>query len=102
MVVAAGAGTVVMARFRIITGLTVVIEHLPAVYSLYYHLSRLNVAVGERVEPGTALGTVGSTGLATGPHLHWEVRAAGVAVDPDVLVTTPLVDMPDDFVTLFP
>ena len=83
VVVAAGAGTVVMARFRIITGLTVVIEHLPAVYSLYYHLSRLNVTLGERIELGTALGAVGSTGLATGPHLHWEVRAAGVAVDPD-------------------
>ena len=102
VVVAAGAGTVVMARFRIVTGLTVVIEHLPGVYSLYYHLSRLNVAVGERVEPGMALGAVGSTGLATGPHLHWEVRAGGVAVDPDVLVTTPLVDIPDDLVTLFP
>ena len=102
VVVAAGAGTVVMARYRIITGLTVVVEHLPAVYSLYYHLSRLNVALGDRVEPGTALGAVGSTGLATGPHLHWEVRAAGVAVDPDVLVTTPLVDIPDDLGTLFP
>jgi murein DD-endopeptidase MepM/ murein hydrolase activator NlpD len=102
VIVAAGAGTVVMARFRIVTGLTVVIEHQPAVYSLYYHLSRLNVAVGERVASGTALGAVGSTGLATGPHLHWEVRAAGVAVDPDVLVTTPLVDIPDDLGTLFP
>ena len=79
-----------------------VIEHLPAVYSLYYHLARLNVALGERVGPGTALGALGSTGLATGPHLHWEVRAAGVAVDPDVLVTTPLVDIPDDLGTLFP
>ena len=102
VVVAAGAGTVVMARFRIITGLTVVIEHLPGVYSLYYHLARLNVAAGERVAAGTAVGAVGSTGLATGPHLHWEVRAAGVAVDPDVLVTTPLVDIPDDMGTLFP
>ena len=102
VVVAAGAGTVVMARFRIVTGHTVVIEHLPAVYSLYYHLSRLNVAAGDRVRPGEALGAVGSTGLATGPHLHWEVRAAGVAVDPDVLVTTPLVDIPDNLGTLFP
>ena len=102
VVVAAGAGTVVMARFRIVTGFTVVIEHLPAVYSLYYHLSRLAVAAGERIEPGAALGTVGSTGLATGPHLHWEVRTAGVAVDPDVFITTPLVDIPDDLVTLFP
>lgn len=102
VVVAAGAGTVVMAQFRIITGFTVVVEHLSGVYSLYYHLARLDVAAGERVAAGTAVGTVGSTGLATGPHLHWEVRAAGVAVDPDVLVTTPLVDIPDDLVTLFP
>ena len=91
-----------MAQFRIITGFTVVVEHLSGVYSLYYHLARLDVAAGERVAAGTAVGTVGSTGLATGPHLHWEVRAAGVAVDPDVLVTTPLVDIPDDLVTLFP
>ena len=102
VVVAAGAGMVVMAQFRIITGLTVVIEHLPGVYSLYYHLSRLNVAAGEPIAAGAALGAVGSTGLSTGPHLHWEVRAAGVAVDPDVLVTTPLVDIPDELVTLFP
>ena len=59
------AGTVVMAQFRIITGFTVVVEHLSGVYSLYYHLARLDVAAGERVAAGTAVGTVGSTGLAT-------------------------------------
>ena len=49
---------------------------------------------GRYVAAGETIGAVGSTGLATGPHLHWEVRAAGVAVDPDTLVTGPLVDLP--------
>lgn len=96
VVAAAGGGKVAMARERIVTGFTVVIEHLPGVYSLYYHLDGLSVREGQRVFAGDPIGTVGSTGLATGPHLHWEVRAAGVAVDPDLLVAAPLVDLPDD------
>ena len=92
VVTAAGSGTVVMARARIVTGLSVVIEHLPGVYSLYYHLARIVVREGQRVSAGAALGTVGSTGLATGPHLHWEVRAGGVAIDPDAVVAAALVD----------
>ena len=96
VVAAAGGGTVAMARERIVTGFTVVIEHLPGVYSLYYHLDGLAVQEGQRVFAGDPIGTVGSTGLSTGPHLHWEVRAAGVAVDPDLLVTAPLVDLPGD------
>ncbi len=95
VVAAAGGGTVAMARERIVTGFTVVIEHLPGVYSLYYHLDDLAVREGQRVFAGDPIGTVGSTGLATGPHLHWEVRAASVAVDPDLLVAAPLVDLPD-------
>ncbi len=93
-VAAAGGGTVVMARGRMVTGLTVVVEHLPGVYSLYYHLQSLAVQEGRYVAAGETIGAVGSTGLATGPHLHWEVRAAGVAVDPDILMTAPLVDLP--------
>lgn len=92
-VAAAGGGTVVMARDRMVTGLTVVVEHLPGVYSLYYHLESVAVQEGRYVAAGETIGAVGSTGLATGPHLHWEVRAAGVAVDPDTLVTAPLVDL---------
>lgn len=92
-VAAAGGGTVVMARDRMVTGLTVVVEHLPGVYSLYYHLESMAVREGGYVAAGQTIGAVGSTGLATGPHLHWEVRAAGVAVDPDTLVTGPLVDL---------
>ena len=84
-----------MASERIITGFTVVIEHLPGLYSLYYHLDSLSVREGQRVSQGDRIGTVGSTGLATGPHLHWEVRSAGVAVDPDLLVKRPLIDLPN-------
>ena len=99
-VVASGSGTVMMARARIVTGLSVVIEHLPGVYSLYYHLARILVREGQRVAAGAVLGTVGSTGLATGPHLHWELRAGGVAVDPDTVVDVPLVDTVGDRVII--
>ena len=99
-VVASGSGTVMMARARIVTGLSVVIEHLPGVYSLYYHLARILVREGQHVAAGTVLGTVGSTGLATGPHLHWELRAGGVAVDPDTVVDVPLVDTVGDRVII--
>ncbi|MCX7028878.1 MAG: M23 family metallopeptidase [Spirochaetes bacterium] len=91
-VAACGSGRVVMAKERIVTGWTVVIEHLPGLYSLYCHLSAVNVREGELLTKGQILGTVGKTGLATGPHLHWEVEAGGVAVDPDLLTAgLPLV-----------
>jgi hypothetical protein len=89
-VASSGNGVVRMARSRIVTGLTVVIEHLPGVYSLYYHLDELTVAEGDEVSAGESIGTVGSTGLATGPHLHWEVRVAGVAVSPERATRGPL------------
>jgi len=81
-----------MAEDRILTGLTIIIEHLPGVFSLYYHLDRLDVVPGDAVVAGDAIGTVGSTGLSTGPHLHWELRVAGAAVDPSPYLERPLVD----------
>ena len=93
-ITAPGRGRVQMATDRIVTGGTVVIEHLPAVYSMYYHLHTISVNVGDIVEAGEIIGTVGSTGLSTGPHLHWEVRVSGVAVDPMHLVETPRLDIP--------
>ena len=89
---AAGAGRVVFSGQRIISGNTVVVEHLPGVYSLYYHMNSLSVAEGAMVEAGGLLGTVGATGLVTGAHLHWEVRVAGVAVDPNPLIAGGLID----------
>ena len=76
-------GKVVMAENRISTGWSVVIEHLPGLYSLYYHLSSMEVKEGDTVKHGDLIAKSGSPGLATGPHLHWEVRLNGSAVRPE-------------------
>lgn len=85
-VFSSGDGRIVLAEFRITTGWTVVVEHMPGVYSLYYHLDKLDTAKGEIVRAGTLIGKSGCTGLSTGPHLHWEFRVNGEAVDPDWFV----------------
>jgi hypothetical protein len=84
-VYSSGGGRVVLAAERLITGNTVVIEHLPGVYSLYYHLEEIRAAAGDQVSGGAVIGTIGSSGLATGPHLHWEIRIGGIYVDPSVM-----------------
>ncbi len=86
------SGLVVMAEFRLVTGYTVVLEHLPGVYSLYYHLDDLAVSPEEEVLPGDVLGGAGRTGLATGSHLHWEIRIGGKAVDPEEFMSSVLLD----------
>ena len=91
-VMASGAGRVVLARERIITGNSVILEHLPGVYSVYYHLDSINVSEGEIVEAGEILGLSGATGLATGPHLHWEIRVSGENADPDAFLSQPIID----------
>jgi murein DD-endopeptidase MepM/ murein hydrolase activator NlpD len=63
-------------------GLFVSIEHGGDMQTRYGHMSRLNVADGQRVRKGDIIGYVGSTGNSTGPHLHYEVRVAGNAVNP--------------------
>jgi murein DD-endopeptidase MepM/ murein hydrolase activator NlpD len=89
---AGGAGRVVMVANRVISGRTVVIEHLPGVYGLHYHLHEARVEVGDVIDAEDVIGTVGATGLATGPHLHWEVRVSRIPVEPDVLLSEGLID----------
>ena len=79
---AAGYGTVIYAgSYRGYGGL-VVIAHGQDVTTHYAHLARVDVRAGERVTPGMQLGTVGMTGRATAPHLHFEVRVDGSPKDP--------------------
>ena len=63
-------------------GLYVQLEHGGSLDTRYGHMSRLNVAAGQSVRKGDLIGYVGSTGRSTGPHLHYEVRIAGEAVNP--------------------
>jgi murein DD-endopeptidase MepM/ murein hydrolase activator NlpD len=63
-------------------GLYVQIEHGANLETRYGHMSRIAVAEGQHVHKGDVIGYVGSTGLSTGPHLHYEVRIAGEAVNP--------------------
>jgi hypothetical protein len=80
---AAGAGRVTWAGWLAGGwGNLVVVVHGDGVRTMYAHLSSVAVRVGQRVATGTTLGAVGATGDATGPHLHFEVRLRGAAVDP--------------------
>lgn len=79
---ATGAGKVVIARYWGGYGNMVEIDHGDGIMTRYGHMSRLNVAEGQHVVRGQVLGFIGSTGRSTGPHLHYEVRLNGVAVNP--------------------
>jgi murein DD-endopeptidase MepM/ murein hydrolase activator NlpD len=81
-VVAAGPGVVRVARRKRGYGRVVMIDHGQGVQTRYAHLQSIYVDPGERVAPGTRIGAVGSTGRATGPHLHFELRIDGEAHDP--------------------
>jgi murein DD-endopeptidase MepM/ murein hydrolase activator NlpD len=79
---AAANGTVVFAGELTVRGNAIVISHGWGVYSGYWHLSEIDVAVGDYVEAGRKIGMVGATGRVTGPHLHFEMMVGGVQVDP--------------------
>jgi len=76
------AGVVTFANWNGGYGLLVVVDHGTGVQTRFGHLSRLLVSAGQRVDRGQLLGLVGSTGRSTGPHLHYEMRQNGRAVDP--------------------
>jgi murein DD-endopeptidase MepM/ murein hydrolase activator NlpD len=63
-------------------GIMAVLDHGDGFTTLYAHLSRLSVEIGQQVEPGQPLGLIGSTGYSTGPHLHFELRQHGTLIDP--------------------
>ena len=87
-----GDGLVVFSGNRLVTGNSIIIEHLPGLFSVYYHMKTLTAEAGSIVEKGDKIGEVGSTGISTGPHLHWEIRNQGIAVDPEQYTASLLID----------
>lgn len=87
---AAADGVVVWASDLGPYGLLVVLDHGEGVHTCYGHQSNVEVTIGSHVARGQVIGRVGSTGLATGPHLHFEVRADGLACDPEAWLTREL------------
>lgn len=79
---APNAGRVVLAGDRYFTGNTVMIDHGLTLFSLFAHMSEIDVKVSDTVAPGDVIGKVGATGRVTGPHLHWSVRINGARIDP--------------------
>ena len=69
------------------TGGTIVVDHGHGVKSIYAHLSRVDVKVNDIVSQNDIIGTVGSTGRSTGPHLHWGVMVFDTYVDPELLLS---------------
>jgi murein DD-endopeptidase MepM/ murein hydrolase activator NlpD len=80
-ILAAANGTIVFSDMLELRGRTVIIDHGLGVMTGYYHLADVFVDVGENVTAGQPVGLGGSTGLSTGPHLHWDLRIMGVPVD---------------------
>ena len=86
-VLAAGAGVVTLADPDLyFTGGTLAIDHGHGLVSIYAHLSRLDVKVGQQVAVGDAVGAIGATGRATGPHLHWSLSWFDERLDPALVV----------------
>jgi murein DD-endopeptidase MepM/ murein hydrolase activator NlpD len=79
---APAAGVVVLAESLNVRGNATIIDHGWGVYTGYWHQETIAVRVGDAVQQGQIIGTVGRTGRVTGPHLHWELFIGGVQVDP--------------------
>lgn len=96
---ATGDGKVKMAGFNSGYGNVVVIRHGNGFETLYAHMSRIKTRNGQTIKRGDVIGYVGSTGLSTGPHLHYEIHKDGKPVDP-IMYFYDDVD-PDDFIKIY-
>ena len=89
-VMASNNGKVVLAEELFFGGNTIILDHGQGIYTIYMHLSKFNVNVGDTVSKGDVIGLVGSTGRATGPHLHFGAKVTGINVNPASLINLKL------------
>jgi len=83
---APAAGKVTLVGNLFFNGNTVFVDHGQGLISMFCHMSKIDVKVGDEVPRGGVVGRVGSTGRATGPHMHWNVSLNGVRVDPAIFI----------------
>jgi len=83
-------GVVVLVDDQFYSGKSVVLDHGQGIYTMFFHLSQVNVKYGQAVMKGDVFALVGSTGRATGAHLHWGARIQGARVDPIELISLKL------------
>ena len=81
-VFASNSGVVRMAENLFYSGKVVILDHGNSIFTIYAHLSKIEVKAGRRVEKGQKLGLTGATGRVSGPHLHWGIKVNGTAVNP--------------------
>lgn len=82
---AINSGTIVLTEDLFFGGNTLIVDHGMGLYSIYMHLSKFGVSKGEKVSKSQIIGSIGSTGRASGPHLHMSVRLNGMSINPESL-----------------
>jgi murein DD-endopeptidase MepM/ murein hydrolase activator NlpD len=85
----ANRGVVALAGDFFYGGISVYVHHGDGLMTVYHHLSRALVAVGDTVQRGQIIGRVGATGRVTGPHLHWQAQYGAIPFDPIDLLNLP-------------
>ncbi|WP_448693337.1 peptidoglycan DD-metalloendopeptidase family protein [Pseudomonas rhizophila] len=80
------AGKVILTGNYFFNGNTVFVDHGQGFISMFCHMSKIDVKVGQQLKRGTVVGKVGSTGRATGPHMHWNISLNDARVDPAIFI----------------